>query len=223
MKTNCIRLSLLLFIIIGINTLCHAQNDEERAAKGKEILDKSSARTKSYANISTNFTLTIENKQARTIDNFDGSLRSQGEKYHLSIMNTETYFDGKVIYAWSKDNHEVTISLPDDSNSGFMTPQQILGRFDDSYKILFIDEIEIEKRVCNEVDLYPIDRHTGITRIRLFIDKQTSNIKSIIQQNKDGNIYTVKINTFDTKTPLTDSEFTFDKKANPSVEIIDMR
>ena len=202
---------------------CTAQTDEERAQKGKEIVDKTSARTKSYANISASFILTIENKQAHSIDNYDGSMATKGEKYHLKLMNTETFFNGKAVYAWSKDNNEVTIYSPDDSSNGIMSPQQILGNFDGSYKFLFIDEVSVDNRRCNEVDLYPIDRHSNVSRIRLFVDIQTNNVKSIIQQNKDGNIYTIKITTIDTKTQLADKCFTFDKTANPKVEIVDMR
>ncbi len=216
------------FIIISmalslVCNICNAQTDEERALKGKEIVDKSSAKTKSYANISAKFALTIENKQARSIENYNGTMATKGEKYHLSLMNTETYFDGQAVYAWSKDNNEVTIYSPDDSGNNLMNPQQILGNFDGAYKFLFIDEVAVDNRQCNEVDLYPIDRHSNVSRIRLFVDKQTNNVKSIIQQNKDGNVYTINISTMDTKTPIADSQFTFDKAANPGVEIVDMR
>jgi len=75
----------------------------------------------------------------------------------------------------------------------------------------------------HEIDLFPENRDKPFSRIKLLVVKDNLQIYSFKQVGKDGNNYTVLVKKMTTNQPFADTEFTFNKAANPSVDIIDMR
>lgn len=199
-----------------------AQTDSERIAMARDLLDKMSAKNKSYTTISVDFTVTIDNKQTQHKSDHPGQLLVKGDKYRLDIMNTTTYFDGTDVYAWSKDVNEVTVSLPDEADDT-ATPMKLFAAYETGYRMLYLNSITVDGRACGEVDLYPEDLSSPITRVRLVIDEASYVVKSLMQQGKDGTNFYVKVNKFKSGSAIADSEFVFNKAAHPEVEIIDMR
>jgi outer membrane lipoprotein-sorting protein len=59
--------------------------------------------------------------------------------------------------------------------------------------------------------------------VRLFIDTNTNLPKSVIYSGKDGVSYTIRFNKITANQPVSNSEFVFNEKAHPGVEVIDMR
>lgn len=217
MKTIMIIAALLVSLVVN------AQTDEERVTMAREMLDKMAAKNKSYQTIRAKFTLTVDNKQADKQTDFEGSMDVKGDKYVLDLMNQVTYFDGKDIYVWQKEVNEVNISTSDETEETMMSPMKLFGAYEEGYKMVYIGDVTIEGVACNEVDLYPEDRTSNISRIRLTLNKKTNMIKCLMQQGKDGTSYYVKIDSIQSNVPMTDTHFVFDAKANPKVEIIDLR
>lgn len=217
MKTIMIIAALLVSLVVN------AQTDEERVTMAREMLDKMATKNKSYQTIRAKFTLTVDNKQADKQTDFEGSMDVKGDKYVLDLMNQVTYFDGKDIYVWQKEVNEVNISTSDETEETMMSPMKLFGAYEEGYKMVYIGDVTIEGVACNEVDLYPEDRTSNISRIRLTLNKKTNMIKCLMQQGKDGTSYYVKIDSIQSNVPMTDTHFVFDAKANPKVEIIDLR
>lgn len=200
-----------------------AQTDEERSSMARDMLDKMSTKSKSYQTIKAKFTLTVDNRQADKKTDFDGQMDVKGDKYVLDMMNQVTYFDGKDLYVWQKEVGEVNISESEEGEESMMSPMKLFGAYEEGYKMRYIGDVSIDGVLCNEVDLFPEDRTKNISRIRLTMDKKTNMIKCLMQQGKDGTSYYVKIKDFKTNEPMADTHFVFDAKANPKVEIIDLR
>lgn len=205
------------------NICAFSQTEQERAEMAKTYLDKMSAKNKSYSTIQTDFTITIDNKQSNTKTDHNGSLAVKGDKYKLSLMNSITFFDGNSICTWLVEDKEANISDAEEGSDALISPMQLLGSYDKGYKMRYMQDIKVGSNDCVEIDLYPIDHKTNITRVRLTIDKSSYSIKRLMQQGKDGTSYYVNINSFKTNAPIADNEFTFDAKAHPDVEVVDMR
>ena len=89
---------LISIILIALSTNIFAQNEIT-----KEILNKLSATTKSYKNISVEFILFIENKSQNTKNKQEGSLVLEGEKFRLIMNNQIIINDGKSQWIYLED------------------------------------------------------------------------------------------------------------------------
>ena len=189
----------------------------------KAYLDKMSSKNKSFSTIKTSFSVTVDNKQANQKTEWKGELTMKGNKYKLDFMNSITFFDGTTICTWLVDDKEANITDADENSDAAIGPMQLLGAYDKGYKMRYLEDVKIDAYNCVNIDLYPIDHKTNITRVRLTIDKDSYSIKRIMQQGKDGTSYYVNVDSFKTNLTIADSEFSFDAKAHPDVEIVDMR
>lgn len=200
-----------------------AQTDEDRSAMARDMLDKMSAKSKSYQTMTVSFTLTVDNRQADKKSDFKGSMDVKGDKYVLELMEQVTYFDGKNLYVWHKEVGEVNISESEEGDESMMSPMKLFGAYEEGYRMLYVGDVTLDGAICNEVDLFPDDRSSNISRIRLTLDEKTKMIKRLMQQGKDGTSYYVVIDNFKGNGPMADTHFVFDAKANPKVEVIDLR
>jgi len=57
----------------------------------------------------------------------------------------------------------------------------------------------------------------------LRIDKVNKQISNIVVNDKNGNVYTYLIKSFTPNVKVNDSLFSFDAKAHPGVEVVDLR
>ncbi|MCQ2203258.1 MAG: outer membrane lipoprotein carrier protein LolA [Bacteroidales bacterium] len=216
--------SLLICILFNIASFnVYAQTDEERSEMGKMYLDKMSQKNKKYTTIKTTFTITIDNKQENSKNDYNGVLLAKGNMYRLELMNNITFFNGNTVCTWLVNDNEANITDAEDAADAAIGPMQLLGAYENGYKMRYMQDVKIGNSNCVEVDLYPTDRKTNITRVRLTIEKDSYTIKRIMQQGKDGTSYFVNINTFTTGNNIDDKEFTFDPKAHPEVEVVDLR
>lgn len=200
-----------------------AQTDEERAQMARDVLDRMAAKNKSYSTITVDFTLSIDNHQNQKKENQKGSIVVKGDKYVLDIFGMTSYYDGKVAAAWMHEAAEVNITEPEEDEETALSPAKMFGAYEKGYRLRYMGEQKLGAAQCSEVELYPTEKGVNIVRIRLLIDKQTDNIKQMLQQGKDGVVYTVTIDKFVVNKPVADAAFMFDAKAHPGVEVIDMR
>ena len=208
-------ITLLLFFYIT----SFAQNAE----KAKEILDKVSAKTKSYSTISADFTFSMENLQEEISETNEGQIIIKGDKYKVSLMGVNTYFDGSAIYTHLIEAEEVNISEPDPEDEETLNPATIFTIYEKGFKYKYVGEGSENGKEFYEIDLYPENRDKPYSRIKLRILKDDMTLYTLRQVGKDGNIYTVVVKSMKTNLPFDDSTFAFDTNANPDVDIIDMR
>ena len=195
----------------------------QNAEKAKEILDKVSAKTKSYSTISADFTFSMENLQEEISETNEGQIIIKGDKYKVSLMGVNTYFDGSAIYTHLIEAEEVNISEPDPEDEETLNPATIFTIYEKGFKYKYVGEGSENGKEFYEIDLYPENRDKPYSRIKLRILKDDMTLYTLRQVGKDGNIYTVVVKSMKTNLPFDDSTFAFDTNANPDVDIIDMR
>ena len=215
------RLTLFLTTILSLGLTAMAQSPE--VLKGKEILDKVSAKTKSYTSIKAEFSFTLENLQAQMTDTHDGVILIKGDKYKATIMGADTYFNGTTMWMHMKEVNEVNISGPEMMDDESLNPATIFSVYEQGYRYLHAGETSINGKTVDIIDLFPEDRNKPFSRIKLYIYRDNLHFAKIEQIGKDGNNYIIDIKKMETNVPATDSMFVFDTAKHPNVEVIDLR
>ncbi len=203
-------------------TVSFAQNNNT-SAKAKQILDQVSKKTKSYSSISLTYSLVHTSPDAKT-DKANGTMLMKGNKYQLSILDNVLYCDGKNLWTHMVEEKEVVLSTVDNDDSGMMNPAKVLTMYEKGFKYKFIQDRFESSRAIYVIDLYPENiEKSEYSKVRLSIDKDKSQLWRAEYFAKDGNKYTITVNTFKVNEQISDASFTFDKSKNPGVKVIDER
>ncbi len=215
MKNNLI-LCFLLFISAG---LINAQQDK----KAKQILDKLSAKTRSYSAIKADFSYSLVNKDRKINKVQNWKLWLKGDNYRLDMGDQLLISDGKVVWKVLKADKEVEISLPT-SGEDALNPKNVFTMYEKGFKNKYIKEGKVGTKAVHIIELYPlIPKTKDYNTIRLYIDKaQIQVIKSEIVGN-NGNLYTYDIKKFTVNETAAAGFFTFSKTEFPGFEVNDLR
>ncbi len=212
--------------LISIFTLAFLviQSEAQQDERARIILDNLSKKTRSYNSIRAEFTIGLENRKDNITEEFSGSILMKGEKYRLSAMGSETFFDGKTIWTYLEEISEVYISDPlENENSILSNPSKLFTIYQDDFKFRFIAEVNHDGKKLAEIDLYPKDLSQQFSRIKLFINLELLKIDSAVLFTKDGNTYVLNIKSFESNVAVSDSDFVFNPAYRQGIEIIDMR
>jgi outer membrane lipoprotein carrier protein len=210
---------LVIMILISCGNLVSAHQDE----KAREILDKLAGHTRSSPSLFVDFTFSMTSQKDDISEEFDGQITMKGNKYRLSIMNTEIWFDGESMYTYLPDVNEVIISEPDEDGGLMSNPAELFSIYHEEFRYSMQGETTGDGKSLYEIDLHPIDLEQDFHTVKLFVDRKNSFIHSAIIAGKDGNRYMLTVNNFNNTRQVADSYFVFDKSKFPGIEIIDMR
>lgn len=214
------KLLIVLAVVLTVNVL-NAQND----LKAKQILDQASQKTRSYTTISAEFTFSMQNKQMNINETNNGSIKLKGDKYVVDIPGAglKVFADGKNSWNYMKTGNQVTIAAIDENSSELMDPSSVFTIYEKGFKSKFIAEKTVDGKPVYQIELYPDNKEYEVSKITIDINKSTSVIQSALLAGTDGNTYTIKVNKFESNKEIQDSEFVFDAKKFPGVEVIDLR
>jgi outer membrane lipoprotein-sorting protein len=210
-------ISILLFLAIS----GFAQQD----AKAKEILEKVTKTTQSHPSLEAKFSFEMNNKAQNIQEKYTGTIILKNKKYKLDIplMGLKVTSDGKTIWTYMVSSNEVSISNLDESSDDLMDPSKIFTIYERGFNYKYIGETVDGGVAVHNIELTPQKPTGDIEKIRIKIDKQKSLIKGANMNGKDGNVYTVSIAQFKTDGVFKDSDFVFDTKKYPGIEVVDMR
>lgn len=215
---------ILIFLIPVYGLFAQTQNDPQ----AKAILDQVSAKNKAYKTINAAFTISSSSTQNAEKTSQKGNLMIKGDKYMIKLPESEIYFDGKDVYNFLPQSQEVNITKPQTTAKKgdeifISNPRDVFNIYKKDFKNKFIKESILAGKTIYEIDLYPIDLQKKYNRIRMQIDKNSSQIISLRAFFKDGLQYAVTFDKFEVNKDLHDNLFVFDKVKHPDVEVIDLR
>jgi len=197
-----------------------AQKDK----KAKEILDKASAVINQAGGLSVSFTVNINDEVNNIKQSFEGQMFMKGSKFYFDTSEQTVYFDGKTQWVYNKSFEEVSIVEPQPQDIQALNPVAVfeLYKTDCDYKYKG-EKTDIQKRKVQEISLFPKDKKADIKQVDLHIN--TSDYMPVffhvIYKNKLE--YRIYINKYQTKLNLQNSQFVFDFKKYPNVEVNDLR
>jgi outer membrane lipoprotein carrier protein len=205
----------LSFLLFSFAIGTFAQTD-----KSKTILDAVSSNLKALKSLKANYTLSI----SKTKETKTGNITMKGNKYLLTIgANQVIHCDGKTIYTHSKKEKEVTITDVDPTDNTFSPTKLFSNFYSTEYTSKFVKEKVANGTTLATIELTPINKKKGITKIEVTIDKTKNIIVSGKVYEKSGNILSYAFTNLVANPNVLDNIFTFDQKKNPGVEVIDLR
>lgn len=209
--------------VLSMLTICTAVVFGQNTKNAKEILDKVSQKTKSYSTINLTYSL-VHTSPDGANDKTTGTMLMKGKKYKLSILDNVLYCDGTTLWTHMIEEKEVVVSKADNDDSGMLNPSTVLTMYEKGFKYKFIQDRFEGSRAIYVIDLYPENvEKSEYSKVRLSIDKDKSQLWKAEYFAKDGNKYTITVNTFKVNEQIPDASFVFDKAKNPGVKIIDER
>jgi outer membrane lipoprotein-sorting protein len=147
-----------------------------------------------------------------------GALAVSGVKYRLDTDGSLVVFDGSARYTYVKAADEIVIETPNPLRDGiFADPSAIFA--------INYNDFNIAEQTQNgsgvTFDLTPKQEGLPYQKITLGLDKSYLPSK-IIYYGADGRTTALTINDFKTQAKPA-ANFTFDTKAYPQAEVVDMR
>ena len=211
-------IGLLLAFVITIPT-AYGQQDK----KAKQILDKLSAKTKSYSSIRTEFSYSLVNKDRKINKVQNWKLWLKADSYRLDMGDQLLISDGKAVWKVIKGDKEVEVSLPTNGEDA-LNPKNIFTMYEKGFKNKYIKEGKVGSKAVHIIELYPINpKAKDYSIIRLFIDKVAIQILKSEVIGNNGNVYTYEIKKFTTNEATENGFFSFKTTEFPGYEVNDLR
>ena len=211
----------ILLVTILFSIAVTAQQDP----KAKSILDEVSGKTKTFKTIEADFTFSMENKAMEINEKNEGLIKLKGQKYFVDLpgAGVKVYSDGKTNWNYMKQGNQVTISTIDENSGELMDPSSLFSIYEKGFSSKFVAEKNIGGKTVYQIDLFPDKKEYDVSKISIEINKSTMMIQSAQLFGTDGNIYSIAVKKIETNKEFPDTEFVFDAKKFPDVEIIDLR
>ena len=205
----------LTCLLILLATLGFSQAKDPKATA---LLDEVSAKAKAYKSIKVDFSYTMINLKARINEEKVGTLFVAGDRYRMNAAGQTIICNGKTIWTYIAASNEVQINTLENKDEA-LTPSKLLTSYNSNLKSKIIKSTDA---AVETVELIP-NSSKNFTKAVLGIDKAKKQVRSFTLFDKSGNTFTYKIKSYVTDAPFVDSDFNFDAKKFPGVEIIDMR
>lgn len=189
--------------------------------EGKKVLDAVSAKFKTYKTVTAKFALKIENAAGKSLGLKTGTVYMKGLKYRISVTGQEIFSDGSNVWTYDKAANEVTVTKLDPSANS-LTPQKLFTNFyekDFLYKLN--GPVKVGNKTLKEVELTPTDKTKAFHKVLLYVDNNSINSTKIFE--KTGNRYTYSTTSLVPNANVADTQFVFDAKKYPGVEVVDLR
>ena len=217
--------SILGLILIAL-TLFSQPADDVKDPKAKVILEELSLKNSSYSSIKAEFTYRLFNQADAIDETQNGSLLLKGNKYIVTMVGQEIYFNEKYIWRWMPDVKEATKDCapsPDEEADNLMNPSNIFTIYENGFKFTYKKEDVVNGKKAHVIYLYPENAdNKPYHTIVLNIDIEKMEIISMEVRGKDGNIYTTTLSKFLSNVVANDSDFTFDEsKADDVIDLCD--
>lgn len=213
-KLLALAIASLLFVSASYAQLTHTANGtvDQNATN---IIKKASAKMSG----TVSFSVTVVNYDANKKETFrqKADVLYNAPRYRVKAGSVEIYCDGKSVWQVNKSAKEVVVTPIADSDDDLTNPARLLANYSKNYRAKFIRE---EENGTSIVDLQP-NKGRSYHKIRIYIDKN-GQLKKLEQHNYDSSRSEYTVSNFK-NVSASDSDFVFDTKANPGIEVIDMR
>ena len=171
---------------------------------------------KSHKNLELVFNYQFSPDEKKVGETQKGHAWLQGESYRVDLPEQQSLSDGKSMWTYYIEEEEVMVSNATEGEDN--TPLKLLTSLDKNYAAT------ISKMDNNGICTMELANPKGIyKRITLKINTKTTEIKSADIYVEDGSKMVVEVESLKFDQKLDDKFFTFDEKAHPKVDVIDMR
>ena len=201
-------------LLIALGTTLFAQDQV-----AKDVLDRLSATTKSYKNMTVGFDFIFENKNQNINEKQKGILVLQEEMFRLEMEEQIIINDGESQWIYLADMNEVQI-MEHDPEEQMMSPNKLFTIYEEGYKYIYVGaEAEKGKRL-QIIDLFP-EESGAFIKVTLAVDAAKNQLHKITMHDKNGGTYAYLVTSFKSNTAI--APFIFNTVDYPGIETIDLR
>ncbi len=184
---------------------CWAQNEQQ----ARKVLDRAAAIINHRGGAKANFTV-FSNKMKTS-----GSIAIKGSKFLVATPQAMVWYNGKTQWSYMRQNNEVNITTPNQSQKAQMNPYVFVNCYKKGYRMSMKDVGN-----SKEVHLTATGKNP-ISQMYIIVDNKTG-VPSHVKMKLNGSWTVIVISNFKTAN-LSDSSFNFNAKEFPHAEVIDLR
>lgn len=187
----------------------------------KSVLDKLSAKVKSYSAMYVEYDQElVDEKAGGSIAKESGQAWLKGDKFKVFTPDFEVYCNAVDVWAFVKDDNSCSINYYEElqEEKGF-NPADIFTIWETGFK----QEHKGKEGSLTKINLYPTDSENPFHTITLLIDEGSMQIKKASMKSRDGQEMIYSIKTFDGNPDVSDTDFKFNEADYPGVEMDDQR
>lgn len=196
----------LLALALSLTINLFAQKDKQ----AREVLDKTAAALKQAEGVRATFGGTSQ-----------GTLLLKGDQFYLNSGGIQSWFDGKTQWSYLEDSEEVNVSNPTPEELQTINPYSLLSIYKNGYNYKYAGAKSRNGKQGYEVILTP-EKKQDIASITLFVSKTYQPIYIKVEQSNKS-VNEIIVNSYQTRQPLDNATFKFDKRKFPNAEVIDLR
>ena len=180
------------------------------AQTATSVLDKAAATVTMKEGVKADF------KMSGSMGSTTGTIVIKGKKFHATTPQAGVWFDGKTQWTYMKDNDEVNVSNPNESQLQAINPYNFLNLYKKGYKATINSSGN-----SHVVHLTASSADRKIKELFITVDKKTYHPTQVkLLQGKKWTVFDI---TNLKKQATADAEFRFNAKEFPHAEIIDLR
>ena len=181
------------------------------AQTAESVLDKSAALIGKADGVSATFRM-----ESAQFGNTSGAILLKGRKFHASTPQASMWFDGETQWTYLQSNNEVTVITPTESQQQSINPYTFINLYKQGYK-----QTMTSSDKAHTIHLTAEDSKQKIQEVFITIDKE-SFLPSLIKMRQGSRWTTFYVSDMKV-VKLSDTEFRFNSKDFPTVEVIDLR
>ena len=195
----------------------------QQQSQAKVILDKTAEAFRKAGGVKADFTVkAVTNGLVEGAEN--GTIQLKGEKFVLKTSDIITWFDGKTQWSYMVRNDEVNVSTPTQEELQQINPYTFLYMYQKGFSYKLGTVKTFQGKAVWEVVLTANDKKQELESITLYVTKNAYEPVCIqLQQRGQKTRNEITVTAYQTGLDYADDVFTFDRKAYPTAEVIDLR
>lgn len=208
---NINKLLLCLGLFVFALPVCSQQPD------AKEVLDRTAQAFSNAGGVRISFTVQAPEGSSA------GVIRLKGDKFLLETEGVTTWFDGHTQWSYLASSDEVNLSEPTAEELQGINPYAWLSLYKQGYSLKLGKADNPRLSSLYKVVMTATGRKQDLQCVILYVTKDTYRPERVSMAQRGGDAVVIIINDYHTGEEYPDTLFTFDKKAYPTAEVIDLR
>ena len=180
------------------------------AQTAKSVLDKAAANITVKSGVQAKF------KMTGSMGNTSGTIAIKGRKFHATTPQAIVWFDGKTQWTYMKNNDEVNVTTPTESQLQAINPYNFINLYKNGY-----DATLNSSAKDYVVHLTASTKDKKIRELFITVNKSSNTPTQV--KLLQGTKWTIFDISDLKKQSVPDSQFRFNAKDFPQAEIIDLR
>ncbi len=213
----------LMMLFAAVVMMSAAPAKAQTDAKAKTILEAVSKKMAALKSLKANFALHLMAGNGKTTASKKGTFLLKGSKYKVSLADQEIICDNNTVWTYVKASNEVQVSDYNPTEQTISPAKLFTNFYDKEYRYKYAGAKKVNGKNCDIIELVPISSGKQFSKVELAVDKASNTIVGGNVYEKNGNQYRYEVSGFTPNPAVTDATFTWNAKAHPGVEVVDLR